>query len=142
MDKMNVPNPLIVGPDSESEQWVAAVAQEADAPYSVLEKTRHGDRNVEIKLRDLRPWQGRTPILVDDIISSGHTMLEAIRLLVTQGWKAPVCIAVHGLFADRADVLLAQAGARVVTSNTVPHVSNNIDLTDQLAAVIREQIPA
>jgi ribose-phosphate pyrophosphokinase len=136
--RMNVANPLIIGPDSESEQWVAAVAKEAGAPHSVLEKTRHGDRSVEIKLRDLDQWKGCTPILVDDIISSGRTMLEAVRLLAAQGWAAPVCIAVHGLFADQSDVLLVQAGARVVTSNSVPHLTNGIDLTALLVDAIKQ----
>lgn len=136
--RMNVQNPLIIGPDSESEQWVAAVAQEADAPHAVLEKIRHGDREVEIKLGDLDRWKGRTPVLVDDIISSGRTMLESLRLLTAQGWAAPVCLAVHGLFADRADVLLAQAGARVVTSNSVPHATNDIDLTPLLAEAVSQ----
>ena len=134
--RTNVANPLIVGPDSESEQWVAAVARDADAPHSVLEKTRHGDRTVEIRLRGLDQWKGRTPVLVDDIISSGRTMLEAIRLLIAQGWAAPICIAVHGLFADQADVLLARAGARLVTSNSVLHPTNGIDVTALLADAI------
>ena len=54
--RMNVQDPLIIGPDSESEQWVAAVAQDADAPYAVLEKIRHDDRDVEIRCpADPRP---------------------------------------------------------------------------------------
>jgi ribose-phosphate pyrophosphokinase len=129
----NVVDPFIIGPDSESEQWVAAVAHDAHAPHAVLEKIRHGDRNVEIRLGDLARWKGRTPVLVDDIISSGRTMLEALRLLTAQGWPAPTCIAVHGLFAAGADELLAQGGARVVTSNSVPHATNDIDLTPLLA---------
>ena len=139
---VHVADPLIIGPDSESEQWVAAVAKDAGAPHSVLEKTRLGDRNVEIKLRDLDPWKGRTPVLVDDIISSGRTMLEAIALLTSQSWASPVCIAVHGLFADQSDVLLARAGARLVTSNSVPHPSNSIDLTALLAGAINQTGPA
>lgn len=134
--RANVVDPLIIGPDSESEQWVAAVAKDAGAPHSVLEKTRLGDRNVEIKLGGLDQWKGRTPVLVDDSISSGRTMLEAIRLLKGQGWAPATCIAVHGLFADQSDVLLAGAGARVVTSNSVPHPTNSIDLTPILAARI------
>src|SRR5262245_18956942 len=101
-----------------------------------------GDRSVEIKLSDLDKWKDRTPVLVDDIISSGRTMLEAVRLLAAQGWAAPVCIAVHGLFANQADVLLAQTGARVVTSNSVPHltnsITNSIDLTMLLADAIKQ----
>ena len=86
--------------------------------------------------------KGRTPVLVDDIISSGYTMLEGVRLLSAKGWAAPACIAVHGLFADQADALLARAGARVVTSNSVPHSTNGIDLTVPLADAIGELIHA
>lgn len=129
----NITDPLIIGPDSESEQWVAAVASDAGAPYSVLDKVRRGDRDVEIRLKDMEQWKGRTPVLVDDIISTGRTMIEAVRLLIAQGWPAPVCVAVHGLFADNADLALARAGARVVTSNSVPHPTNAIDIGKALA---------
>ena len=136
--KSNVSNPLIIGPDSESEQWVSAVAEDAGAPYSVLEKVRHGDRDVEITLKDLDRWGGRAPVLVDDIISSGRTMIEAVKLLIARGWPQPICIAVHGLFADGSDTLIEQAGARVVTSNSVPHRSNALDTGKILASVVRE----
>lgn len=133
----HVPNPLIIGPDSESEQWVSAVAKDANAPHTVLQKTRHGDRDVEISVRDLQDFDGRIPVIVDDIISSGRTMIEAVRLIVARGATTPVCIAVHGLFADNADGILRQAGAQVVTSNSIPHETNRIDLTGVIAAEIR-----
>lgn len=136
--KANVANPLVVGPDSESEQWVAAVASDAGAPFSVLEKVRHGDRDVEIKLKDLSAWMDRSPVLVDDIISSGRTMIEAVKLLKDRGWPPPVCIAVHGLFADGSDVVLEQAGAGVVTSNSIPHRTNRIDIAGLLAKATGE----
>jgi ribose-phosphate pyrophosphokinase len=136
--KSNVTSPLIIGPDSESEQWVSAVANDAGAPYCVLEKVRHGDRNVEIKLKDLDSWSDRTPVLVDDIISSGRTMLEAVKLMAARGWPQPICIAVHGLFADDSDTLLQQAGARIVTSNSVPHRSNALDTGSILATAVRQ----
>jgi ribose-phosphate pyrophosphokinase len=79
--RVHIPNPLIIGPDSESEQWVSAVARDAGAPYAVLEKVRRGDRDVEISIERLQHLDGRTPVLVDDMISSGRTMLAAVRLL-------------------------------------------------------------
>lgn len=131
--KKEVKNAIIIGPDSESEQWVSAVAKDAGAPFTVLEKTRHGDRDVEITVRNVDSLHGRTPVFVDDIISTGRTMLQAVRLIASDGKVSPVCIAVHGLFADNSDVLLEQAGARVVTCNTVPHPSNEIDVWPALA---------
>lgn len=135
--KENVSNPLVIGPDSESEQWVSAVAQDAGAPYAVLEKVRRGDRNVEISIGNLSECSGRTPVLLDDIVSSGRTMIEVVRLILARSAMPPVCIAVHGIFADGSDQLLARAGAHVVTSNTIPHDSNGIDVSDIVSCEIR-----
>jgi ribose-phosphate pyrophosphokinase len=135
--KENVVNPLIIGPDSESEQWVSAVAKDAEAPYTVLQKVRRGDRDVEITINDTELTHERTLVLVDDIISSGRTMLEAVRLIKERKRAPPICIAVHGLFADNCDQLLARAGARVVTCNTVPHSTNAIDVQRSLAETIK-----
>ncbi len=139
--RAHVPNPLIIGPDGESEQWVSAVAKDAGAPYTVLEKVRRGDRDVEISVKKLQDLDGRTPVLVDDIISSGRTMIEAVRLIMERGATTPVCVAVHGLFADNSDMQLAQAGARVVTSNSIPHETNGIDVGEILANSISELAP-
>jgi ribose-phosphate pyrophosphokinase len=75
-----VASPLIIGPDSESEQWVSAVAKDADAPHSVLEKIRHGDRDVEISVRTLPDLTGRTPVLVDDIMHRYGSLSEIYRI--------------------------------------------------------------
>ncbi len=129
-------NPIIIGPDSESEQWVAAVAKDAAAPYTVLEKVRYGDRDVKISFKNSDMLEGRTPVLVDDIISSGRTMIEAIRILESRRLASVVCVAVHGLFSDDSDELLAKAGARVATSNSVPHRTNHIDVAPILASAV------
>ena len=133
----HVADAIIIGPDSESKQWVSEVAKEAGVPFTVLEKRRRGDRDVEISLKNLEIVRDRTPVLVDDIISSGRTMVEAIRALRAHTVREPVCIAVHGLFAEQADKLLTQAGARVVTCNTVLHETNAIDVTPILGSAIR-----
>ena len=130
--RLNVPNPLIIGPDSESGQWVSAVAGDAGAPCTVLQKKRRGDRDVEISIRDPHDIGGRTPVLVDDIISSGRTMIEATKLIAACTDRTPYCIAVHGIFADSSDTLLAKAGARVITCNSIPHETNAIDIAPLL----------
>ena len=132
-----LPNALVVGPDFESEQWVRAVAADARVPYVVLEKTRRGDRDVEIKFPDLAQWRGRTPVLVDDIISSGRTMEVAVSQFLALGFAAPVVLGVHGIFAGDAFERLQAAGAsRIVTTNSVPHVSSAVDLSDVMTSAI------
>jgi ribose-phosphate pyrophosphokinase len=130
-----VERPLLVGPDAESVQWVSAVAEGCDAPYVVLEKTRRGDRDVSVSAPDVTGHEGRTPVLVDDIISTARTMIETVAQLARAGMRAPVCVGVHGLFADHAhDDLRAAGASRIVTCNTVPHASNGICVFDAVAA--------
>jgi ribose-phosphate pyrophosphokinase len=139
--KTNVPNAWVVGPDMESEQWVASVAATAAAPHATLRKTRRGDRDVEIELPDVASWHGRTPVIVDDIISSARTMVVACRRLRAAGFAAPVCVGIHAIFAGGAYESLREAGAaRTVTTNTVAHPSNGVDASDLLAAAARECI--
>lgn len=137
----NVASPLIVGPDGESRQWVETVASAAGAPSIVLSKTRAGDSQVVESLPDMRAYEARTPVLVDDIISTGQTMLVALRHLKEQGARAPQCVGIHAVFANGALGALEVAGVtRVVTTNTIPHSSNCIDIIPALGAALRMQI--
>jgi len=134
----HVSHPHIVGPDSGSEQWAAEVADFARCGHTVLTKHRHGDRDVAFERADLSGLHGHTPVLVDDIISSGHTMASAVRQLRAAGIAPPVCIGVHAVFTDGAEALLQRAGAAcVVTCNTLPHASNAIDVSEALAEAVR-----
>lgn len=133
----NVQRPLLIGPDEESAQWVAAVAGAAGAPSVALQKVRRGDRDVSVTVPDLRRWRDRTPVLVDDIVSTARTMIETVRHLQLGGRAAPVCVAVHPVFVAGAYDELRQAGAaRIVSCNTIPHPSNAIDLSGELARAV------
>jgi ribose-phosphate pyrophosphokinase len=139
--RTNVRDPIVIGPDAESEQWVAAVAREAGAPHLVLEKTRRGDREVEIRLPDPGAVRDRTPVLVDDIVSTGQTIAEVARRLLSAGSAAPVCVAVHALFAEGAHAELVRAGVgRIVTTDTVAHATNAIPVAALFATPVRQLI--
>jgi ribose-phosphate pyrophosphokinase len=133
----HVRQPLLIGPDAESAQWVAAVAGAAGAPSIVLEKVRRGDRDVSVSVPDVDRWRGHTPVLVDDIVSTAKTMIETVGHLRRLALPAPVCIAVHAVFATGAyGELLATGAERVVSCDTIPHPSNEISLVDDLAAAV------
>jgi ribose-phosphate pyrophosphokinase len=134
----NVRLPLVIGPDVESTQWVEAVASGAGAPHVVLSKTRRGDEDVSVSLPEVSRWKAHTPVLVDDIISTAHTMIEAMRHLKSAGLAPPVCVGIHAVFADGAYEQLADAGAAsIVTTDTIPHGTNRIAVAPVLAAGIR-----
>jgi ribose-phosphate pyrophosphokinase len=139
--KANVETPVLIGPDAESEQWVSAVAAIAGAPHVVLEKVRHGDRDVTVSIPDPATLRGRTPVLVDDIISTGHTMVAAVRHVMAQSLNPPVCVGVHAVFAgDAHHALLAAGAARVITTDTIPHPSNGISVQQAIADAVASRL--
>ena len=141
--RTNVKSPVIIGPDSESEQWVAAVAKRAGAPFDVLQKVRTGDRSVKVSTPDRGRWPGRTPVLVDDIVSTARTMIAAAGELRAAGYADIVAVGVHALFADNALSDLQDAGVdRVATCNTVVHPSNQIDVTAYITGAVSAMLTA
>lgn len=141
--RREIAQPVLVGPDEESAQWVQAIAAREGLPHTVLTKQRHGDLDVEVSLPDAGRWQGHTPVLVDDIVSSARTMVAAAGSLRRAGLPAPVCIGVHALFAGDAQAALAAAGvARIVSCNCVPHGSNAIDVMPAVATALQALLAA
>lgn len=128
-----VDRPLIIGPDAESEQWAADIAAMARAPYAVLSKRRRGDRDVEIAVPDLQRHRGRQPVLIDDIASSGRTLIAASVELRKQGFPAPLCVVVHAIFGGDAFAKTSAAAARIVSTDTLAHPSNAITVTSLIA---------
>jgi ribose-phosphate pyrophosphokinase len=122
----NVPQPLVIGPDSESEQWASEVARGAGCPCIVLEKVRRGDHDVEVSVPDTERWLHHTPV-----IAVGHVRRS--------GLPPPVCVAVHPLFAGSAfDDLQAAGVARTASCDTVPHSSNAIPVASLLAPALAD----
>lgn len=131
-----VKRPLVIGPDAESEQWASEVATRADAPLAVLSKQRIGDREVRITMPDMNPYAGRQPVLIDDIASSGRTLVAACAALQARGFGPPVCVVVHAIFGGDAFARVSQAAARVVSTDTIEHPTNAISVAPLIARVL------
>jgi ribose-phosphate pyrophosphokinase len=139
----NVPDAVLIGPDSESRQWVAEVARLADRPCEVLDKRRSGDRIVEVSVPHSEALLAGTPVILDDIASSGRTLIQAIERLLAAGTRPPICLVIHAVFAgDAHDDILAAGAGRVVTTNSIPHASNAVSLEQALADAASDLLAA
>ena len=125
---------VLIGPDSESRQWVADIARRAGLAYVIAAKVRHSDREVTVTLphSDLR---NRTVVVVDDVASTARTLAAAARAAREAGAAAVHCLVTHGLFVDGAEALLRGDGVTELwSSDSVQHSSNVIQLAPLLAA--------
>jgi ribose-phosphate pyrophosphokinase len=139
--RAHAPRSVLIGPDAESAQWAEAVAIEADIPWTALAKRRLGDRRVEIASPDLSAWLDRTPILLDDIASTGKTLVAAATKIRAVRARPPVCLVVHPIFSAGAEESLVHAGVAYVAScNTLPHPTNQIDIAAVLSEAIRPHL--
>ena len=131
--QLNIENPILIGPDIESYQWVQAIAEKANAPYLILEKNRTGDKAVEISIPHLKSYRHSQPVLIDDIISTGMTLVETLKHLARLKMRASICIGVHAVFAgDAYQTLLGMGVEKIITCNTISHVSNGIDISSEI----------
>ena len=138
---MHARNPILLGPDDEAAQWVSAAAQAQGLQHGTCIKHRSGDREVAVVLPEM-DFAGREVVLIDDVASTGRTLLAAAQGLLARG-AATVDVAVtHALFVGDAIEQLAEAGVRNVwSSDSVPHASNVVSLVPLLAAALRK-LPA
>ncbi|MEK6958401.1 MAG: ribose-phosphate diphosphokinase [archaeon] len=128
---------VIVGPDIESSQWAKRIADSIGFRSAIFLKERFSPRKVKIKVTTELDWRGKNVVIVDDIVSSGHTMIEAVKEIKKRKPKAVHCICVHGIFAEGAFEKLGKAGAKtIVSTNSVVHKSNGIDLSELIAREI------
>jgi ribose-phosphate pyrophosphokinase len=132
----NIKNEVIVGPDSESYQWAEAIAEKVHVHATVLRKKRYTARHVKIVVKKGTEFKGKNVVIVDDIISTGHTMIEPIKQIKKMGAKKIYCIGVHGLFVEGALKMLKKLGATVLTTNTIVNPTSKIDMSETIAKAL------
>ncbi len=137
------PATIVVGPDAESRPWVGDLAGRLGLEYTIAQKVRRGDHAVEIELSAQPALSGRPVLLVDDIVSSGGTLISAAKTLQEAGAGAIDAVITHALFPPELAAAFERAGIRSVRSTcSVPHPTNAIALDDIFAAALRREIGA
>ncbi|MGA3296111.1 MAG: ribose-phosphate diphosphokinase [Candidatus Bathyarchaeia archaeon] len=131
-------NPLVIGPDAEAEQWAKLAAESLNAEYDVFEKKRLGDSKVEIRPRRSSA-KDRDVLIVDDIISTGGTIIEASKILFSQGARRIEVACTHPILASEAlSRILAIGVANVVGTDTVPCPISYVSVAPLIADNVRK----
>ena len=135
--KKNIQNPLIVGPDWESYKWARIVANKINCDHVILQKKRYTGRKVKVTLNKKINIKNKNIVFVDDMISTGNTILEAVKNLRKLGAKKFTCIAVHGIFVENALNKLRKANVKVITTNTIPNKVAKIDISKVISKALK-----
>ena len=135
------PDTVVVGPDEESQGWVSDLAGRLGLTAAVARKTRGGDRSVRIAFPEPTLFKDRPVLLVDDIVSSGGTLIACAEALALAGARSIDAVITHALFPPEMTGAFTRAGIRSIRSTTsVPHPTNAIALDGILAAALLTEI--
>ena len=138
--------PVLIGPDEESEQWVKAIAQPHQWPYVIAKKARFGDKNVAVSLNTQDKnnikavsLSNRDVIIVDDIASTGKTLEQAVKKIQQQSPMSISIIVTHAFFVDNALTRLKDMGVtNIWSSDSVLHSTNAFSIIDTLARQLKK----
>lgn len=132
------PATVLVGPDSESRPWVESIAAPLGLHVLVGEKVRHGDRAVTLEIPGISAVRDRPALLVDDVISSGTTLIACADLLRAAGASGIEAVATHALASPADMARMAAAGiSRIRATDATTHPAATIPLARVLADAIR-----
>lgn len=131
-------NPVIVGPDSESRQWTDSIARPLGLDMLLGHKERHGDRDVTVSIDRIDKVGGRTAILVDDVISSGETLVAAAAKLREAGARRIEVLATHCLANPTGLARMTNSGiARITSTDSIAGPTATVFLAPLLAETLK-----
>ena len=132
------PDSILIGPDCESLPWVKKIAELLGTEMMIAEKHRSGDREVRLVLPQIERVRGRPAIIVDDLVSSGSTLIACAAQLRAAGAARVEAVATHCL-AGAADLArLRDAGIeRLRATDSVPGPAATIPLAAVLGDAVR-----
>ncbi|MCW8832030.1 MAG: ribose-phosphate diphosphokinase [Colwellia sp.] len=135
--RQHVENPVIIGPDEESMQWVKAIVRADQWHYTIASKQRFGDKDVAVTLEDINLAK-RDVIIVDDIASTGRTLEQTVKQLVKQEPNSISIMVTHAFFVDDAIERLNTLGVNNIwSSDSVLHNTNAFSVIEILAQAIK-----
>ena len=135
--KLSLKNPLVVSPDQGGKERAKEFAKEFNSDYIALEKTRDKKTGkVKIKTKNLEV-ENRDLILVDDIISTGGSIIKATQFLKKQKCKRIYVACTHALLMNDAEKKIKKAGVTsIISTNTIPGKTSKVDISKTIAKAI------
>lgn len=136
--KMRLKNPLVVSPDLGGTDRAKKFAKLLGSEYISLKKQRDlRTGKVKITNQKLQDISGRDLVLVDDMISTGGSIVKAGEFLKSQGCKKIFVACTHALLIDGAEKKIKKAGiAQIISTNTVPGSTSIVDVSGIIAEAV------
>ncbi len=135
-ENLEVKDPIVVSPDEEGVRWASRFASKLGLDYEWLTKIRVDAENVVIasKPTDVK---GRDVFVVDDMISAGSTVIQAVRVLKKAGCRNIYVFSTHVLAKAETLRKIYEVGVEeIYGTDTVPSPVSRVSVSDVIAKAI------
>ncbi len=138
------PVDVLVSPDKGGIDRAKRMSQLLDRPWFALEKTRIDSEHVELSLPPELPMdiRGKHAVIVDDVISTGGTIVEAAKLLKKSGLGAISAACTHGLFLRDAFERIKAVSDEIYSTDTLGNPAEKASVAPDIAQILRRQSPS
>jgi len=135
--KLKIKKPFVVSPDTGGSSRAKKFASLLNTDFITLKKSRNrntGKVQIQSSKVDVR---GRDLIVIDDIISTGGSIIKATQFLKKQKCKRVFVACTHGLFVGDAERKIKKAGvSKIISTNTIPRSTSKVDMAGVIAKSI------
>jgi len=136
--KMKLKNALVVSPDMGGSLRAKKFASLLNIGFIALKKSRNKNTGKVLIQSSKVDVRGKDLILVDDIISTGSSIIKATQFLKRQKCKRVFVACTHGLFVEGAEKKIKKAGvSRIISTNTIPRNTSKVDISGVIVDSIR-----
>lgn len=129
---------VLVAPDRGAENRVRNLAQLLKVPYLVMNKQRRSATEVVVEMPQGLHEKNKQHIIVDDIISTGKTLVAAILLLRESGIDQVAGVITHNLVSEETRQSWAADGVPIFTSNSIARGDWHLDVLDSVVAAVEQ----
>ena len=135
--KLKIKKPFVVSPDTGGSSRAKKFAGLLNTDFITLKKSRNrntGKVQIQSSKVDVH---GRDLIVIDDIISTGGSIIKATQFLKKQKCKRVFVACTHGLFVGDAERKIKKAGvSKIISTNTIPRSTSKVDMAGVIAKSI------
>jgi len=136
--RMKLKDALVVSPDMGGALRAKRFASLINTDFIALKKSRNRKTGKVVIQSSKVDVRGKDLILVDDIISTGGSIVKAAQFLKKQKCKRVFVACTHGLFVEDAEKKIKNAGvSRIISTNTIPRNTSKVDISGVIADSIR-----
>ncbi len=143
----NLIDPIVVSPDTGGVKRARNFASFLQAPLAVMEKHRAVEKRDTMEILSMSgEVKGDTAILIDDVISTGGTILENAKALKEKGVKKIIVCATHGVFAGNAIEKIEESPIdKVFITDSIENKTLNskieiVSVADLIADALKEEL--